>query len=107
MSLKSALKIGAAALLLAVLATAAAPAAAQGGKFAVINTQEIVFESQSGKAALEQVKTLQEQKEAEAQAKQLEITDLQDRISEGCLSLPDDVLAESLGAFYEGSDYGR
>jgi len=88
------LRILAAALLVAGLLAVHAPAAAQTGKLAIINTQQIVLESKTGKAALEELRTLQEQKEGEARAKQQELTDLRNRISEGRLSLAEDKLAE-------------
>lgn len=77
-----------------LLSLQALPATAQSGKLAVVNTQEIVLESQTGKAALEQLRTLQEQKEGEVRAKQQEIVELRNRISEGRLSLAEDKLAE-------------
>lgn len=82
-----------AALALGALLGAAAPAAAQAAKFGVIDTQRIVLESQTGKTALEQLKTLQEAKEGEVRAKQQELTDLRNRIAEGRLSLSEDRLA--------------
>lgn len=69
-------------------------AAAQGPKMAVINTQEIVFESTTGKKALEDIQTLQQQRQQEVEAKQAEITELRNRLNEGRLSLSEDKLAE-------------
>lgn len=82
------------ALLVASFVMFQTPAAAQSGKLAVINTQQIVLESNTGKAALEDLRTLQEQKEGEVRAKQQEITDLRNRIAEGRLSLAEDKLTE-------------
>lgn len=76
------------------LLSVAAPASAQAQKIAVINTQEIVFESNTGKTALDGLKTLQEQKEGEIKGMQDEITTLRDRLAEGRLSLSEDKLAE-------------
>lgn len=96
MCLKTTPKILAAALVIAGF-LASQPAAAQAGKFAVINTQEIVLESTTGKAALEDLRALQEQKEGEVRAKQQELADLRNRIAEGRLSLAEDKLAEMQG----------
>jgi outer membrane protein len=82
----------AAAAVLALLA--ALPAAAQSQKIAVINTQEIVFESNTGKSALDGLKTLQGQKEQQIQTLQQEVTTLRDRLAEGRLSLAEDRLAQ-------------
>lgn len=82
----------AAALLLA--AAGASPAAAQGPKVAVINTEQVLLESQTGKAALAQLRELREAKEAEGQALQDEVQELRKRLTDGRLSLAEDKLAE-------------
>ena len=86
---------------LAQAATAAAaparPAAAlpPGGlKVAVINTEQILLESVAGKKAVADLKKVQDQKEAELNAKQEEIKALQGKIDAGRLSLAQDKLAD-------------
>jgi outer membrane protein len=84
-----------AAALPALLLLAAAPAAAQAPmKIAVIDSDRIVAESARGKAALERLKTLQDQKVAEGRRLQQEIADLRKRLDEGRLSLAPDKLQE-------------
>lgn len=56
-------------------------------KVAVIDTEKILRNSATGKAALLDLQKLQERKEAEAQAKQKAIKELQAKIDEGRLSL--------------------
>jgi outer membrane protein len=74
---------------------APAPARPAGGiKIAVINTEQILLDSATGKKALADLKKLQEQKEGEIRAKQQEIKDLQAKASDGRLSLAQDKLAE-------------
>jgi outer membrane protein len=86
--------IRAAAPLLA-LAVFAGPAAAQASlKIAVIDTEQILRESSSGKKALADLKKLQDQKEGELKARQQEIKDLQSKAQEGRLSLAEDKLRE-------------
>jgi len=82
-------------------APAAAPAArpAAGSfsgplKIAVINTEQILLESQAGKKAIADLKKVQDQKEAELGAKQEEIKALQAKIDSGRLSLTQDKLAD-------------
>jgi outer membrane protein len=88
------------ALALAVLAVPAAaqapaPAAAPGTiRIAVIDTEQILLNSQAGKKALADLKQLQEQKEKELQTRQQEIKDLQAKASDGKLSLSQDKLEE-------------
>ena len=82
-----------AAALPALLLLAAAPAAAQ-MKIAVIDSDRIVAESTRGKAALERLKKVNDEKVAEARRLQTEITDLRKRIEEGRLSLAPDKLEE-------------
>ncbi len=77
-----------------VLAAGAAPAAAQELKVAVINTEQVLLESETGKAALADLRKLREAKEAEGQALQQEVEDLRKRLSEGRLSLAEDKIAE-------------
>jgi outer membrane protein len=77
-------------------AAGARPAAAPAGpiKIAVINTEQILLESQTGKKALADLKKVQDQKEAELNAKQEEIKALQAKIDSGRLSLAQDKLAD-------------
>ena len=56
-------------------------------KVAVIDTERILRTSATGKAALADLTKLQERKEAEAQARQKAIKELQAKINEGRLSL--------------------
>jgi outer membrane protein len=81
-------------LALLVPAAAGAQQPAAGPKVAVIDTERILTSSQLGKAALAELKKVQEQKEAEGRAKQEEIKSLQSKLSEGRLSLSQDKLAE-------------
>ncbi|KAB2968642.1 MAG: OmpH family outer membrane protein [Thermoanaerobaculia bacterium] len=80
----------------AIWAVAApAPAAAQGtGKMAVIDVRRLVTDSVAGKDALARLRKLQEDKIAEAKAKQEEIEQLRKRLNDGRLSLADDKIAE-------------
>ena len=74
---------------------AARPAGATGAlKIAVINTEQILLDSQTGKKALADLKKVQDQKEAELNAKQEEIKVLQAKIDSGRLSLAQDKLAD-------------
>jgi outer membrane protein len=75
-------------------ALGAAPAAAQGVKIAVIDVRRLVTDSVAGKEALAKLRQIQEQKVAEAKAKQDEIDQLRKRLNEGRLSLADDKIAE-------------
>ena len=63
-------------------------------KVAVINTEQILLESQAGKKAVAELKKIQDQKEAELNAKQEEIKSLQGKIDSGRLSLAQDKLAD-------------
>jgi outer membrane protein len=63
-------------------------------KVAVINTEQILLESQAGKKAIADLKKVQEQREAELSAKQEEIKALQAKIDSGRLSLTQDKLAD-------------
>lgn len=82
-------------LALLVIGLIASPVAqAQSAKFAVISTQEIIEQSDTGKAAIQQLRTLQEEKTAEVRALQQEINDLRTRINEGRLSLAEDTLRD-------------
>lgn len=80
-------------------AAAPAPRPAAGSftgplKIAVINTEQILLESQAGKKAIADLKKVQDQKEAELGAKQEEIKALQAKIDSGRLSLTQDKLAD-------------
>jgi outer membrane protein len=72
---------------------AAGPAMAE-TKVGVINTEQILLESQTGKKAVAELKKLQDQKEAELKAKEQEIRDLQTKLNEGRLSLAQEKLDE-------------
>jgi len=105
----AALRLAACLLLAAGSLLAAAPAYAQGAapaapapgprplgqiKIAVINTEQILLESQAGKKALADLKKVQEQKQGEIDKQQKEIHDLQVKIDDGRLSLAQDKLAD-------------
>lgn len=81
-------------LALVVVAGLAAPALAQAPKIAVIESERIVTDSTKGKAALEQLKALREQKVAEGRDLQNEIVDLKKRLDEGGNALSQDKQAE-------------
>lgn len=73
----------------------AAPVAGQASvKVAVIDVERILIESERGKAALQEIEALRRQKQEEGEARQQEITELRDRLSEGQLSLSQERLAE-------------
>ena len=72
----------------------AAPAAGGGLKIAVIDTEQILLNSQTGKKALTDLKKLQEQKENEGKARNNEIKDLQNKLNDGRLSLAQDKITE-------------
>lgn len=80
--------------LLALPATAQQPSAARPLKIAVIDSDRIVAESARGKAALERLRTLQEQKVNEGRPLQQEVVDLRKRIEDGRLSLAPEKLDE-------------
>jgi outer membrane protein len=102
----AALRLAACLLLAAGLLLAASPAYAQSAapaaapralgqiKIAVINTEQILLESQAGKKALADLKKVQEQKQSEIDKQQKEIHDLQAKIDDGRLSLAQDKLAD-------------
>lgn len=89
---------------LAAPASGAGPAAAPAGgagpaaggalRVAVIDTEKILLSSVAGKKAIAELKKAQEQKEGELRAKQQEIKELQDKLSQGRLTLAQDKLAE-------------
>ncbi|TNF72057.1 MAG: OmpH family outer membrane protein [Acidobacteria bacterium] len=89
-----------AALSLVLMCQAGAALAQAGGssadtaRIAVIDVQRLLFDSKVGQAAVETLRNLREQKQAEAQTFQSEITALRDRLAEGRLSLSQDRLAE-------------
>ncbi|HVT17582.1 MAG TPA: OmpH family outer membrane protein [Thermoanaerobaculia bacterium] len=77
------------------LAAQAAPAApAPAVRIAVIDTEKILLSSQAGKKAVAELKKIQEQKEGELRAKEQELKELQDKISQGRLSLAQDKLTD-------------
>lgn len=84
-----------------VLMSQAGAALAQSGessvaatRMAVIDVQRLLFDSKVGQQAVETLRNLREQKQAEAQTHESEISALQDRVAEGRLSLSQDRLAE-------------
>ena len=82
----------------ALLAAAAGSAAAQTAdkplRVAVIDSERILLGSKAGKAAVEELKKMQEAKEAELKAKEQEIQDLQKKLQEQRLSLAQEKIAE-------------
>jgi outer membrane protein len=78
----------------AALAPALAAQTAGAAKIGVIDVQRILTESMAGKEAMGKLKGLQDQKLAEAKAKQEEINQLRARINDGRLSLAEDKIAE-------------
>lgn len=81
-------------LALLVATFAAVPAAAQELKIGIIDTERVLLQSETGKAALAQLRELQQQKQAEIAAVQKEAEELRTRISEGRLSLAEETLAD-------------
>jgi outer membrane protein len=82
-----------AALALAALLAAGA-SAQETAKLGVIDVERILQESVAGKAVIEQLKQLQEQKRAELQAKRDSLDELRKRYTDSRLTLADDKLAE-------------
>ena len=81
------------AIIACLTATGVAPAQdATVQKIGVINVGRLLEESASGQAALLRLRSLREQKEAEATSKEEEIKTLRDRINEGSLSLSEERL---------------
>ena len=76
------------------VARAQTAAGAQQMKVGVIDVQRLVFESATGKEAIERLKNLREQKTAEGAGLQQEIEDLQQRVADGRLSLSEDRIAD-------------
>lgn len=75
----------------------AAPLAAQGTadlKIAIIDTERILLTSETGKKALEELRTLQTSKEEQGKSMQSELEGLRDRLTEGRLSLSEDRIQE-------------
>ena len=83
-----------AGLILTALPTLAQPSATSTTTVAVIDVQRLVLESAKGQAALTRLRNLTEQKQAEADALQQEIQDLQTRVQAGRVSLSEERLAE-------------
>ncbi|MDH3255892.1 MAG: OmpH family outer membrane protein [Acidobacteriota bacterium] len=81
-------------ILLTVPVGMASAQAAPAQKFGVINVGRLLEESQAGQEALQRLKNLREQKEAEAKGQEDKIKGLRDRINEGRLSLSEEKLAE-------------
>ncbi len=74
-------------------AKAQSPAASRPAKVAVIDVERILLESNRGKKALAEIEALRKKKQQEGDAKQKEITDLQQKIKDGQLSLSEEKLA--------------
>lgn len=87
-------RLSAVAVAAALALGAAAPLAAQGQKIAIIDTERILTASATGKTALESLTALREQKTQQGKALETQLTDLQNRLQEGRLSLSDDKIAE-------------
>jgi outer membrane protein len=81
------------AALLATFAVAPARAQQNGIKIAIIDTEQVLLKSETGKKALADLQTLKQQKESQGKDMQQEIKDLQNRVAEGRLSLAEDKLA--------------
>jgi len=81
-------------LVLLAATFAAVPAAAQELKIGIIDTERVLLQSETGKAALARLRELQQQKQAEIAGVQKEAEDLRTRISEGRLSLAEETLAD-------------
>jgi outer membrane protein len=80
-------------------ATAAAPAGGGGAvggglRVAVIDTEKILLASQAGKKAIAELKKVQEGKENELRSRQQEIKEIQDKLSQGRLSLAQDKITD-------------
>jgi outer membrane protein len=73
---------------------AAAPAASNLIRVAVIDTEKILLSSNAGKKVVADLKRLQEQREKELGARAAELKDLQTKINDGRLSLAQDKLAD-------------
>lgn len=65
-----------------------------GARIAVIDVQRLVLESKTGKEVLDRLKNLREQKTAEGEVLKQEITDLQERLEQGRLSLAEEKIAD-------------
>jgi Skp family chaperone for outer membrane proteins len=87
------LALAAALLAAPTVARAQAPTGGQ-IKVAVIDTEQILLNSQAGKKVLADLKKLQEQKEGELRSRNQEIKDLQTKLNEGRLSLAQDKISD-------------
>ena len=94
MALGAGLLLGAGAIHAQGAPAAAAPRPLGAIKIAVIDTAQILKESQAGKRALAELKKVQDQKGGELERQQKEIRDLQAKIDDGRLSLAQDKLAD-------------
>lgn len=81
-------------LLAATTLPALAQGTGQGLKIAVINTEDVVLKSQTGKDAMAAIAALRDEKSTQGEALTKEVRDLQTRLTEGRLSLSEDKLAE-------------
>jgi Skp family chaperone for outer membrane proteins len=90
----------AAAVPVLLLVAGAVPAAAQQPiKIAVVDAERVIMESTRGKAALEVLKKLSDEKSAEARRLQAELTELERRIKEGGNALAEATLLELQSQF--------
>lgn len=76
-----------------VLTAGAAPAEAQ-TKVAVIDVQQVLAQSKSGKAAQAEIERLQAEKRTQLETRRDELMALKKRVEDGVLSLAEDKLAE-------------
>lgn len=76
----------------------AAPAVAQGAnqnlKIAILDTEQILTSSATGKQAIEELRALQQEKSTEGEQRQQELQELRDRLTEGRLSLSEERITE-------------
>ncbi len=81
-------------LLLTALAVVPAGAQSSDLKIAIIDVQQIITESQTGKTALAELEAFSKGEQSKLQAQDEEIKQLRGRITEGGLSLSQETLAE-------------
>ncbi len=95
-SIRNHISAGAVAAVLLVTGSSAAPAFAQegGSTVAVIDVRRILTESQAGQAAIESLRQLAEQKQAELAAQEEEASNLQEAIDSQRLALAETKIKE-------------
>lgn len=81
-------------MILGSIGLVALPASAQTMKIGVIDVQRIITESNTGKAALAQLDAFGKEQQDKLRQKKEAVDQLQNRLSEGRLSLAEDRLAE-------------